>query len=37
MVLEIRHENRFEQYDINIDLPPPAGPPAAAPAGARED
>jgi N-methylhydantoinase A len=22
-VLEIRHENRFEQYDINIDLPPP--------------
>jgi N-methylhydantoinase A len=22
-VIEIRHENRFEQYDINIDLPPP--------------
>src|SRR5436190_16355992 len=21
-VLEIRHENRFEQYDVNIDLPP---------------
>ena len=25
-VLEIRHENRFEQYDINIDLPPPLVP-----------
>ena len=24
--LEIRHENRFEQYDINIDLPPPLVP-----------
>ncbi len=22
-VLEIRHENRFEQYDVNIDLPQP--------------
>jgi N-methylhydantoinase A len=22
-VVEIRHENRFEQYDLNIDLPPP--------------
>ena len=22
-VIEIRHENRFEQYDVNIDLPPP--------------
>jgi len=22
-VVEIRHENRFEQYDVNIDLPPP--------------
>jgi N-methylhydantoinase A len=22
-VIEIRHENRFEQYDLNIDLPPP--------------
>jgi len=21
--IEIRHENRFEQYDVNIDLPPP--------------
>ncbi len=25
-VLEIRHENRFEQYDLNIDLPPPLVP-----------
>jgi N-methylhydantoinase A len=25
-VVEIRHENRFEQYDINIDLPPPLVP-----------
>jgi N-methylhydantoinase A len=25
-VLEIRHENRFEQYDVNIDLPPPLVP-----------
>jgi N-methylhydantoinase A len=25
-VLEIRHENRFEQYDINIDLPQPLVP-----------
>jgi len=25
-VLEIRHENRFEQYDINIELPPPLVP-----------
>jgi N-methylhydantoinase A len=25
-VIEIRHENRFEQYDINIDLPPPLVP-----------
>jgi N-methylhydantoinase A len=25
-VLEIRHENRFEQYDINMDLPPPLVP-----------
>jgi N-methylhydantoinase A len=25
-VLEIRHENRFEQYDMNIDLPPPLVP-----------
>jgi N-methylhydantoinase A len=25
-VVEIRHENRFEQYDVNIDLPPPLGP-----------
>jgi N-methylhydantoinase A len=24
--VEIRHENRFEQYDINIDLPPPLVP-----------
>ena len=24
--LEIRHENRFEQYDVNIDLPPPLVP-----------
>jgi len=24
--IEIRHENRFEQYDINIDLPPPLVP-----------
>src|SRR5499433_4501466 len=22
-VVEIRHENRFEQYNVNIDLPPP--------------
>ena len=25
-ILEIRHENRFEQYDVNIDLPPPLVP-----------
>jgi N-methylhydantoinase A len=25
-VVEIRHENRFEQYDIDIDLPPPLVP-----------
>ena len=25
-VIEIRHENCFEQYDINIDLPPPLVP-----------
>jgi N-methylhydantoinase A len=25
-VIEIRHENRFEQYDIAIDLPPPLVP-----------
>src|SRR5713101_560963 len=25
-VLEIRHETRFEQYDVNIDLPPPLVP-----------
>jgi N-methylhydantoinase A len=25
-VLEIRHENRFEQYDVNIDLPSPLVP-----------
>src|SRR5882724_8025354 len=25
-VIEIRHENRFEQYDINIDLPVPLVP-----------
>ena len=25
-VIEIRHENRFEQYDLNIDLPPPLVP-----------
>ena len=25
-VLEIRHENRFEQYDVNIDLPAPLVP-----------
>src|SRR6202051_4469207 len=25
-VVEIRHENRFEQYDLNIDLPPPVVP-----------
>ena len=24
--IEIRHENRFEQYDVNIDLPPPLVP-----------
>ncbi len=24
--VEIRHENRFEQYDVNIDLPPPLVP-----------
>jgi N-methylhydantoinase A len=24
--IEIRHENRFEQYDLNIDLPPPLVP-----------
>ena len=23
-VVEIRHENRFEQYDVNIDLPAPS-------------
>ena len=25
-MVEIRHENRFEQYDVNIDLPPPLVP-----------
>ena len=25
-VIEIRHENRFEQYDVNIDLPLPLVP-----------
>ena len=25
-MVEIRHENRFEQYDLNIDLPPPLVP-----------
>jgi len=25
-VVEILHENRFEQYDVNIDLPPPLVP-----------
>ena len=25
-VVEIRHENRFEQYDVNIDMPPPLVP-----------
>jgi N-methylhydantoinase A len=25
-VVEIRHESRFEQYDVNIDLPPPLVP-----------
>ena len=25
-VVEIRHENRFDQYDVNIDLPPPLVP-----------
>jgi N-methylhydantoinase A len=25
-IIEIRHENRFEQYDVNIDLPPPLVP-----------
>ena len=25
-VIEIRNENRFEQYDVNIDLPPPLVP-----------
>ena len=25
-IIEIRQENRFDQYDINIDLPPPIGP-----------
>ncbi len=25
-VIEIRHENRFEQYDVNIELPPPLVP-----------
>jgi N-methylhydantoinase A len=25
-MIEIRHENRFEQYDVNIDLPPPLVP-----------
>ena len=25
-VVEIRHENRFEQYDLNMDLPPPLVP-----------
>src|SRR5690349_24844798 len=24
--IEIRHENRFEQYDVNIDLPAPLVP-----------
>ncbi|HZT89761.1 MAG TPA: hydantoinase/oxoprolinase family protein [Stellaceae bacterium] len=24
--IEIRHENRFEQYDVNIELPPPLVP-----------
>jgi N-methylhydantoinase A len=24
--IEIRHENRFEQYDVNLDLPPPLVP-----------
>ena len=24
--IEIRHENRFEQYDVGIDLPPPLVP-----------
>src|SRR6201987_4715819 len=24
--IEIRHENRFEQYDVDIDLPPPLVP-----------
>jgi N-methylhydantoinase A len=24
--VEIRHENRFEQYEVNIDLPPPLVP-----------
>src|SRR5262249_39170536 len=25
-VVDTRHENRFEQYDVNIDLPPPLVP-----------
>jgi len=25
-IVEIRHENRFEQYDVDIDLPPPLVP-----------
>ncbi len=35
--IEIRHENRFEQYDVNIDLPPPLGAAPAALSGARAD
>ena len=34
--IEIRHENRFEQYDVNIDLPPPSGAAPAALSGASE-
>ncbi len=30
-VVEIRHENRFEQYDVNIDLPLPLVPRRRAP------
>ena len=33
-VVEIRHENRFEQYDVNIDLPPPLVPRRSAAADA---
>ena len=36
-VIEIRHENRFEQYDVNIDLPPPLVPRRLALSGARTD